>query len=208
MGPQHRAAALARAPETPRRRIESRPIQPSSPAAKSGFVNISTGAAAKARSRIEANMETSERFRHSTFWRRAWKNGLRTRMLLAGIDSRLAAYKEAPAKSPAGIGIPSGLGRLIGFRMGSGGGEAPAGIGIPAYIWTLCFVKELVFIVEKDPEEGYLAHSLGESIFTQADDMAALQVAIRDAIPCHFPDPEDRPDLIRLRHIWEDVFIL
>ena len=59
-------------------------------------------------------------------------------------------------------------------------------------------MSEIVFVVEEDPEGGLNARALGESIFTQAEDMEALKEAVRDAVRCHFPDDASRPRLIRL----------
>lgn len=36
-----------------------------------------------------------------------------------------------------------------------------------------------------------------ESIFTDAENVGELRVRIRDAVICHFPDPETRPKIIR-----------
>lgn len=47
-------------------------------------------------------------------------------------------------------------------------------------------MMEIVFLVEDDPEGGYTAKALGESIFTQADDLDGLKEMIRDAVNCHF----------------------
>ena len=55
---------------------------------------------------------------------------------------------------------------------------------------------EIVFLIEEEPEGGYMARALGESIFTQADDLAALKENVRDAVECHFPDPENRPQWV------------
>ena len=49
-------------------------------------------------------------------------------------------------------------------------------------------MKELIFIVEEAPEGGYLARALGESIFTEADDLPSLHVQVRDAVQCHFEE--------------------
>ena len=35
-------------------------------------------------------------------------------------------------------------------------------------------MTEIVFLVEDEPEGGYTARALGESIFTQADEVLAL----------------------------------
>jgi hypothetical protein len=65
-------------------------------------------------------------------------------------------------------------------------------------------MKELIFIVEEAPEGGYTARALGESIFTEADDVEDLQRQVRDAVLCHFEE-SDRPKLVRLHFVREDV---
>lgn len=67
-------------------------------------------------------------------------------------------------------------------------------------------MTEIVFLVEDDPEGGYTARALGESIFTQADNLNTLREMVRDAVHCHFPDEQVRPKLIRL-HIVRDKVI-
>ncbi|MBE9052185.1 2-oxoisovalerate dehydrogenase [Nostocales cyanobacterium LEGE 11386] len=64
---------------------------------------------------------------------------------------------------------------------------------------------EIVFLIEEDPEGGYTAKALGESIFTQADDIASLKEMLRDAVRCHFPDEADRPKVIRLHIVRDEV---
>jgi hypothetical protein len=54
---------------------------------------------------------------------------------------------------------------------------------------------DLIFLVEEAPEGGYTARAIGESIFTQADDFAALEENVRDAVRCHFEDGEGAPAL-------------
>jgi hypothetical protein len=56
-------------------------------------------------------------------------------------------------------------------------------------------MNELIFVVEEAPEGGYTARALGESIFTEADDLAQLQEHVRDAVLCHFDEEEARPKL-------------
>ncbi len=51
-------------------------------------------------------------------------------------------------------------------------------------------MTEIVFLIEDDPDGGYTARALGESIFTEADDVNTLRVMIRDAVRCHFPDQQ------------------
>jgi hypothetical protein len=64
---------------------------------------------------------------------------------------------------------------------------------------------EIVFLVEDDPDGGYTAKSLGESIFTEADDLESLKTMVRDAVHCHFEDG-DRPKIIRLHIVRDEVF--
>lgn len=69
-------------------------------------------------------------------------------------------------------------------------------------------VKEIIFVVEEDVDGGYLAQALGESIFTQADDLEALRFMVKDAVECHFLNSEERPQLIRLHIVRDEVFAL
>ncbi len=64
---------------------------------------------------------------------------------------------------------------------------------------------EIVFLVEDYPECGYIARALGESIFTQANDLATLKEIVRDAVHCHFPDKHNRPKVIRLHIVRDEV---
>ncbi len=69
-------------------------------------------------------------------------------------------------------------------------------------------MTEIVFLVEDDPEGGYTARALGESIFTQADDMATLREKVLDAVRCHFPEPAERPKLDHLHQVRNEVLAL
>ena len=64
---------------------------------------------------------------------------------------------------------------------------------------------EIIFAVEEAPEGGFVARALGHSVFTEADDLEALRAAVRDAVRCHFDDA-DRPKVIRLHFVREEVF--
>ncbi|WP_407682399.1 2-oxoisovalerate dehydrogenase E1 subunit beta [Pseudocalidococcus azoricus] len=47
-------------------------------------------------------------------------------------------------------------------------------------------VQENIFVVEEDIEGGYVACAVGESIFTQANDLETLKMMVKDAVKCHF----------------------
>lgn len=66
-------------------------------------------------------------------------------------------------------------------------------------------MTEIVFLVEDDADGGLTARAIGASIFTQADDMATLREAVRDAVRCHYPDAAGRPKLIRLHSVRDEV---
>lgn len=65
-------------------------------------------------------------------------------------------------------------------------------------------MNEIIFLVENAVEGGFTARALGSSIFTEGDDMDTLRTNIRDAVNCHF-EPEEKPSLIRLHFVSEEV---
>ena len=66
-------------------------------------------------------------------------------------------------------------------------------------------MQEIIFLVEESLEGGYQARALGHSIFTEAETMEELKAQVRDAVICHFDEPQ-RPRLIRL-HLVKDELI-
>jgi len=67
-------------------------------------------------------------------------------------------------------------------------------------------IQELVFLVEDDPEGGYTARALGQSIFVQGDTFDILKGNIKDALECHFDTKDDIPGIIRLHIVREEMF--
>jgi hypothetical protein len=65
-------------------------------------------------------------------------------------------------------------------------------------------MNEILFLVEQAPEGGYTARALGESIYTEADDIDSLHNQVRDAVRCHFEEG-NVPRLIRLHFTHEEV---
>ena len=66
-------------------------------------------------------------------------------------------------------------------------------------------MSEIVFLVDEDPDGGYTARALGHSIFTQAEGLVELRDMLRDAVRCHFPDDSQRPQVIRLHFVRDEV---
>jgi hypothetical protein len=65
-------------------------------------------------------------------------------------------------------------------------------------------MNEIMFVVEEAPEGGLTARALGESIFTEADDIESLHQQVRDAVHCHF-DEGKAPKIIRLHFTREEL---
>lgn len=63
-------------------------------------------------------------------------------------------------------------------------------------------MKELIFVVEDAPEGGFTAQALGESIFTEAEDLKTLQENVRDAVKCHF-ETGQAPAVVRLHSLGD-----
>jgi predicted RNase H-like HicB family nuclease len=64
---------------------------------------------------------------------------------------------------------------------------------------------ELIFLVEEDPEGGFTAKAVGESIFTQGETLAEIKTNIKQALSCHFDRKENIPASIRLHVIHEET---
>ena len=64
--------------------------------------------------------------------------------------------------------------------------------------------KEIIFLVEEDPEGGFFAKALEHPIFTQAETIEELKVIVQDAVRCHFIEAE-KPPIIRLHIIKDEV---
>ena len=69
-------------------------------------------------------------------------------------------------------------------------------------------MTELVFQVEEDPDGGLTARAVAASIFTEADSLEELRDNIRDAVACHFEAAQERPKMIRLHFVRDEVFAL
>jgi hypothetical protein len=63
---------------------------------------------------------------------------------------------------------------------------------------------EIIFTVVESPEGGYEARALSASIFTEADSLDELRAMVRDAVECHFEEPE-RPAMIRLHFVKDEL---
>lgn len=65
--------------------------------------------------------------------------------------------------------------------------------------------SEIIFEIVESPEGGYEAKALGYSICTQADTEEQLKQHLRDAVQCHFESASERPQVIRLHWVRDEL---
>lgn len=66
-------------------------------------------------------------------------------------------------------------------------------------------MKELIFEVSEDIQGGYTASALGVGIHTQAESVEELKAMVRDAVECYYEDGYEKPSLIRLHFVRDEV---
>ncbi len=66
-------------------------------------------------------------------------------------------------------------------------------------------MKEIIFEVLEDPAGGYTASALGLGIHTQGDTLEELRAQIRDAVGCYYDDTQDRPSVVRLHFVRDEL---
>ena len=66
-------------------------------------------------------------------------------------------------------------------------------------------MKELIFEVSEDIQGGYTASALGVGIHTQAESVEELKAMVRDVVECYYEDGDEKPSLIRLHFVRDEV---
>lgn len=66
-------------------------------------------------------------------------------------------------------------------------------------------MKEIIFEILEDVEGGYVATALGLPIHTQGDTLEELREMIRDAVDCYYDDPQEKPGVLRLHFVRDEV---
>ena len=66
-------------------------------------------------------------------------------------------------------------------------------------------MSEIIFEVREAEEGGFWARALGYSIFTQGEDWNDLRAMVKDAVSCYFDKETERPKVIRLHYIRDEV---
>ena len=67
---------------------------------------------------------------------------------------------------------------------------------------------EIIFEVSEDElHSGYSASALGFGIHTRSDTMDELRRNAREAVDCYFDESMERPRLIRLHYVRDEVVV-
>lgn len=67
------------------------------------------------------------------------------------------------------------------------------------------FMNEIVFEVTQEADGGFVAESLGESIFTQGDNWEELRGNAKEAVTAYFFDRKPAPSAIRLHLVRDEI---
>ena len=67
---------------------------------------------------------------------------------------------------------------------------------------------EIIFEVSEDEfDGGYSASALGFGIHTEGNTLDELRGNVREAVDCYFDDSMERPRLIRLHYVRDEVLV-
>ena len=69
----------------------------------------------------------------------------------------------------------------------------------------LALMKEIVFEITQEPDGGFVAECLTESIITQADDWEELRTNVKEAVAAFYFDRPERPSNIRLHLVRDEI---
>jgi predicted RNase H-like HicB family nuclease len=67
-------------------------------------------------------------------------------------------------------------------------------------------MNEIIFDVREDEADGgYVASALGYGIHTQGETLEELRAMVKDAVNCYFDETMQRPAIIRLHFVRDEV---
>lgn len=67
---------------------------------------------------------------------------------------------------------------------------------------------EIIFRVSEDEVDGgYTASALGYGIHTEGDSLDDIRRNVKEAVECYFDETMQRPKLIRLHFVHEEVLV-
>ncbi len=67
-------------------------------------------------------------------------------------------------------------------------------------------MSEIIFeVTEDEVDGGYSASAIGCGIHTQGDSMEEIRRNVREAVDCYFDETMERPGIIRLHFVRDEV---
>ncbi len=66
-------------------------------------------------------------------------------------------------------------------------------------------MKEIIFEITQEPDGGFVAECLTESIITQADNWDELRKNVKEAVAAFYFDRPERPSSIRLHFVRDEI---
>ncbi len=67
-------------------------------------------------------------------------------------------------------------------------------------------MTEIIFeVTEDEVDGGYAASALGHGIHTEGDSLEEIRANIREAVDCYFDETMERPKIIRLHFVRDEV---
>jgi predicted RNase H-like HicB family nuclease len=69
-------------------------------------------------------------------------------------------------------------------------------------------VSEIIFEVREDEVDGgFTASALGYGIHTQGETVEELRAMVKEAVNCYFDESMDRPKIIRLHFVRDEILV-
>lgn len=69
-------------------------------------------------------------------------------------------------------------------------------------------MSEIIFeVTEDEVDGGYSASAIGYGIHTQGDSMDEIRRNVKEAIDCYFDDTMERPGIIRLHFVRDEILV-
>ena len=67
-------------------------------------------------------------------------------------------------------------------------------------------MTEIIFeVTEDEVDGGYAASALGHGIHTEGDSLEEIRANVREAVDCYLDDSMERPKIIRLHFVRDEV---
>lgn len=69
-------------------------------------------------------------------------------------------------------------------------------------------MSEIIFeVTEDEVDGGYSASAIGYGIHTQGDSTEEIRENVREAVDCYFDETMERPRIIRLHFVRDEVLV-